>query len=200
MKDIKGYEGLYAITSCGRVWSYRSNKFLTPQPHNDGYLQVGLKVNGKTKMFLIHRLVAEAYIPNPLGLPMVNHKDEGKSHNWINNLEWCDNKYNTNYGTCNKRKSVSHKIPVYCVELDKVFDSAMDAGIELGIDKTSVTRCCRGKYKTCGGYHWMYAEEKISNDIADLKESHDTILNKTQELADYYKQWLAAFEAKNSEN
>jgi hypothetical protein len=90
MEDIKGYEGLYAVTSCGRVWSYRSKKFLKPKEDKNGYLSVGLRLNGKQDRRYIHRLVAEAYIPNPAALPQVNHKDEIKSHNYINNLEWCD--------------------------------------------------------------------------------------------------------------
>lgn len=98
MRDIKGYEGLYGITSCGRVWSYRNKKFLKPG-NCQGYLRVVLCKKGEGQSFYVHRLVAEAYIPNPQGLPEVNHKDEVKSHNWINNLEWCDRTYNINYGT-----------------------------------------------------------------------------------------------------
>ena len=87
MKDIKGYEGLYAITSCGKVRSYRRKKFLCPNTSVDGYVRVGLHKNGKTKTIEIHRLVAEAYIPNPEGLPQVNHKNENPSDNNLENLE-----------------------------------------------------------------------------------------------------------------
>lgn len=86
MKDIKNYEGLYAITSCGRVWSYRNQMFLKPANAGKGYLKVGLSKNGFLEQCYVHRLVAEAYIPNPLGLPEVNHLDEIKSHNYVNNL------------------------------------------------------------------------------------------------------------------
>lgn len=109
MKDIKGYEGIYAITSCGRVWSYRSKKFLKPRPDRDGYLRVNLKLNGKEKTIHIHRLVAETYLPNPDNLPQINHKDEVKSHNWINNLEWCTASYNVNYGARNQKMIDSRK-------------------------------------------------------------------------------------------
>ena len=102
MRDIKDYEGLYAITSCGRVWSYRRKKFLKPG-NSRGYLTVTLCKEGQQKTYSIHRLVAEAYIPNPEGLPQVNHKDECKTNNCINNLEWCDGVYNVNYGTRNLR-------------------------------------------------------------------------------------------------
>ena len=103
MKDIPGYEGHYAITSCGRVWSYKRNRFLKPSTDKYGYLHVVLYKNGKGKHKFIHQLVAEAYIPNPNNLPQVNHKDEVRTHNWINNLEWCDVTYNNNYGTRNAK-------------------------------------------------------------------------------------------------
>lgn len=157
MKDIKGYEGLYAITSCGKVWSYRNQKFLKPLEGKDGYLYVNLTVKRKIKHCAIHRLVAEAYIPNPENKPQVNHKDENKEHNWINNLEWMTAKENVNYGTRNARVAEKNSISVYCEELDKVFPSAHEVERQLGIDKSNIIKCCKGKYKTCGGYHWRYA-------------------------------------------
>lgn len=154
MKDIKGYEGLYAITSCGRVWSYKSNKFLKGTPDKDGYLKVTLVKEGQRVNFFIHRLVAQAYLPNPSNLPQINHRDECKQHNYINNLEWVTAKTNANYGSRNKRIGK----PVYCVELNKTFDSQTTAANELGIDVRGISKCCTGTYKTSGGYHWRLAE------------------------------------------
>lgn len=154
MKDIKGYEGLYGITSCGRVWSYRNKKFLVPKKHPKGYLKVGLYKDGIRKDFLIHRLVAEAYISNPNNLPQVNHKDEDKTHNWINNLEWCDNKYNNNYGT----KNDWNKKKVHCVELNLDFPSQTAAAEYFGCRLQNISNCLRGKAKTACGYHWQYIE------------------------------------------
>lgn len=88
MKDIKGYEGLYAITSCGKVWSYRAKKFMKPPLNWKGYLKVNLNKDGKIKNFAVHRLVAQAYIPNPDNLETVDHIDGVKTHNWVNNLQW----------------------------------------------------------------------------------------------------------------
>ena len=103
MKDIPGYEGKYAATSCGKIWSYKSKKFLKPKSDKDGYYKVNLYYDGKQKTYFIHRLVALTYIPNPNNLPQVNHKSEIKTENFIDNLEWCTGEYNTNYGTRNER-------------------------------------------------------------------------------------------------
>lgn len=102
MKDVVGYEGLYAVTSCGKVWSYKQKKFLTPVMMY-GYPRVGLWKDGKVKREFVHRLVAMAYIPNPENLPQVNHKDENRANCCLQNLEWCDAKYNANYGSRNSR-------------------------------------------------------------------------------------------------
>lgn len=109
MKDIVGYEGLYAITSCGKVWSYKSKRFIIPHPNTQGYLRIKLYKDGYYITYSIHRLVAEAYIPNPENKAQVNHKDENKANNCVNNLEWVTTKENANYGTRNKRISMAHK-------------------------------------------------------------------------------------------
>ena len=111
-RSIEGYEGQYEVSSYGRVRSLdmyvkscygsyrlRKGKILSPGIRPDGYLVVSLKY----KMFRVHRLVAQAFIPNPDNLPQVNHKDEDKSNNRVDNLEWCDSKYNNNYGTARIR-------------------------------------------------------------------------------------------------
>lgn len=109
MKDIQGYEGLYAITSCGRVWSYKSKRFLMPYKNNKGYLLIKLSKNNVRKAYTIHRLVAEAYIPNPENKEQVNHKDENKENNCVNNLEWMTNEENGRYGTRLERISIALK-------------------------------------------------------------------------------------------
>ena len=119
MRDIPGYEGLYAVTSCGKVWSHKREKFMTPTGDEGNYRVVCLTKNGESKIILIHRLVAITYIPNPDNLPQVNHIDQHKDNNCINNLEWCTPEYNLAFSKiwASKRKAV------YCVELDKTFKS-----------------------------------------------------------------------------
>lgn len=151
MKDIKGYEGLYAITSCGKVWSYRTKKFLKLQKTHNGYYFVKLSHNGERTYPRVHRLVAEAYLPNDDNLPQVNHKDEIKTHNWINNLEWCTAKDNCNYGERNTK--ISKK--VLCVETGEIFNSTQEAADWAGLKVSSLYSYFNRKNKTAGGYHWQ---------------------------------------------
>lgn len=121
-KDIEGYEGLYQVSNLGRVKSLDRKEYFyrgdTPverirkgcilSPSSScGYLHVNLHDGKKRKMKLIHRLVAQAFIPNPDILPEVNHKNELKTDNSVSNLEWCTAKYNSNYGTRTIRSTVS---------------------------------------------------------------------------------------------
>ena len=169
MKDIPGFEGEYAVTSCGKVWSYKSKKFLAQRYDKNGYLRVTLCHEGKMITKFVHQLVAMAYIPNPEGKKTVNHKDEVKTHNYLNNLEWMTHKENLLYGTGRERacaNGFAHGQPpkkVYCVELDKVFNSIREAAQAIGMTGTNISACCRNRpgFKTCGGYHWRYYEEEV---------------------------------------
>lgn len=131
-RPIEGYEGLYEVSNTGQVRSldmyvksrygnYRlhKGKVLSPAKDTNGYLKVNLCYDGKDKIIRVHRLVAQAFIPNPDNLLEVNHKDEVKSNNCVENLEWCDRKYNINYGS---RK-------------DKVRDTKIKNGCWTGLSK-----------------------------------------------------------------
>lgn len=151
MKDIKNYEGLYAITSCGKVWSYRSKKFLVPSVGNHGYEIVNLSKDGKVKMFLIHRLVAEAYIENPNNLETVDHIDGNKRHNYIRNLQWMTRSEN---GIKGNNKSVK------CLETGQIFDSMTIAAKEMHLNRVRISEVCRRKRKTTGGYHFEFVNKR----------------------------------------
>ena len=161
MKDIKNYENLYAITEDGQIWSHRSKKFLKPNVNRNGYEYVVFSVDGIRKTLTVHRLVAETYIPNPSGLPEVNHVDENKLNNNITNLCWTTASENINHGTRNQRASKKLKKSIYCEELNKVFDSMTAASKELGVNLGDISSCCKGKLKSAGGYHWRYADELL---------------------------------------
>lgn len=116
-KNIHGYEGQYQVSNLGRVKSLdridargwkRKGKIIKATANQDGYLVVGLTKNNFHKKFFVHRLVAKEFIPNPNNHPIINHKDEDKSNNNLENLEWCDYKYNSNYGNA-KEKAVSNR-------------------------------------------------------------------------------------------
>ena len=163
-KDKKDYEGIYQVSNCGRVKSIKFGKerILKLTKDKDGYLIVNLYKNNKSKTFKVHRLVAEAFLPNPDNLPLINHKDEDKSNNIVSNLEWCDVKYNTNYGTRNKRIGKSNtngkrSKPVLQYTLDGKFVREWESYRECKRNGFNhVSECCRGKRKSCGGYIWRY--------------------------------------------
>ena len=160
MKDIKGYEGLYGITSCGKVWSYKRKMFLKPKDNGNGYLQVSLYKDKENKSCYVHRLVAEAYIPNNENLPQINHKDENKTNNCLQNLEWCDAKYNYNYGTRNEKISNSLKKPILQYDLDGNFIREWECAYYVGkVAVKSINNCLKGRRKTAYGYIWKYKED-----------------------------------------
>lgn len=181
-KDIKEYEGLYQVSSKGRVKSlerdiiykngvkrHKKEKILKAQLNQFGYLRVDLYNKGKRNHLRIHRLVAEAFIPNPENKPEVNHKDEIKTNNCVENLEWMTRKENNNYGTHNERVTkalrnhvaFSKTVAQYTKdgELIKVWQSISEAGRQLGLGTSDISAVAQSKRKTCGGFVWKYVEE-----------------------------------------
>ena len=175
-KDIEGFEGLYQVSTLGRVRSLdkyidaknrnvdkvlKRGKILKPFYNQDGYLRVSLYKNGKRTDFFVHRLVAETFIPNPLNLPVINHKDEVKDNNYPYNLEWCTVKYNNNYGNRIKKVSEKRSKKVYQYDLKgnliNVWASTKDCARN-GFSSSHVVECCLGKRKTHKGFIWSYEE------------------------------------------
>lgn len=146
-KKIKDFEQ-YEINELGQV--RHNSKILKPEIRS-GYLSVNLCKNGKRTHKRIHRLVAETFIPNPDNLPIVNHKDGNKVNNQLENLEWCDNTYNSQY---------PNDLSVYCFDLDKYFKSASEAAVHLNICRTSIVKVCRGQLSQAGGKLWCYSKDK----------------------------------------
>lgn len=152
MKDILGYENEYAITEDGQVWSYKSNIFLKPLIDKDGYYKVALSQHSKYKQFFIHRLVAQAYIPNIDNKPTVDHIDGQITNNHVNNLRWATyQEQNLNENWQKKRRKA-----IKCVETGKIYDSITQVNKELKLNMGHLSECVHGKRKTCGGYHWEY--------------------------------------------
>lgn len=163
-KSVEGYDGLYEVSSFGRVKSLsndksRKEKILKPASNGCGYLNVNLHNEGKNKNFLVHRLVASAFLENPGNFPEVNHKDEDKKNNSVDNLEWCTRAYNRNFGTRNERMAKAKSKPVLQFtkngEFVKEWQSTNECGRN-GFNKGHVVSCCLGKQKSHAGFIWRY--------------------------------------------
>lgn len=167
MKEIEDYPG-YFITEDGKVWSEKSKKFLAFKDVN-GYNKVQLCNDGERKYLFVHRLVANAYIPNPDNLPYVNHKDENRKNNQKENLEWCTTEYNNNYGNRIEKvkQSLLNKNGKKIVMCDKdteeiiqIFNSINEAGRFLNKPHSNIVATLKGRQKTCYGYKWKYLESE----------------------------------------
>lgn len=188
-KDIQGYEGLYQISDLGRVRSLnrkvkRSGKTMTlqgvvlkPQKSSNGYLFVALSKGGETKQLLIHRLVANAFMPNGAG--EVNHIDEDKTNNTLSNLEWLSHKANINHGSCIERRTANSDFsgknnPMYgrcrgnsprakkILQLDMKgsiiaeYDCIIDAANTIGCSVSSIRNALKGRTSHCRNFKWIY--------------------------------------------
>jgi len=155
MQDILGYEGLYAIYSDGRVYSHISGRYLSTSIGNRGYRTVTLSKAGKVKTLLVHRLVAEAFLPNPDNLPEINHIDEDKSNPDLYNLEWCTGTYNKTYtsGKAIQQLDLNGNVLME-------YESIAAASRAIGTPRSgSICQCLKGTRKTAAGYRWRYKYE-----------------------------------------
>ena len=169
-KDVVGFEGTYEVSNLGNVRNTKTGKIRKPQTTTDGYKFVilwdasrGIECCNKR----IHRLVAEAFIPNPENKPCVNHKDETRDNNRVDNLEWVTYQENNLYGTRIQRAAKSETgtgKEVYRYSLDgeyiDSFPNAVAAHKCLNISFGNIYRCCSGERKTASGYKWSYERRK----------------------------------------
>ena len=170
-KDVVGYEGFYKVSNKGNVYSVeRKNPagircgglILRLTQHKRGYIQVSLRRDGVMKTKKVHRLVAEAFIPNPNNYSEVNRRDEDKSNNVVENLEWCSRKYNMNYGTATKRTADKNNKPVKGTHKEtgeQIYLKSMVEGALYGFDPKRISDVCLGKRQTHRGYSFEKIEE-----------------------------------------
>lgn len=158
-KDIINYEN-YEVSNSGKVRNKHTLKELKPVKTPVGYYVVCLYGSGKHKNELIHRLVANAFLKPSNEKKEVNHKNGNKQNNEVSNLEWVTREENMLHALNTlKRKCINKNKQTRCIETEKVYISANIAAKETGLVATAICRCCRGKQKTHGGYHWEYVEE-----------------------------------------
>ena len=162
-KDVLGYEGLYQVSSLGRVKRLHKNgkeNILTGKKDKDGYTEIILSKSRKKKYFRLHRIVADAFIPNPANKPQINHKDRDKQNNTVANLEWVTGSENVLHTFATGRRV--HKRPVLQytrnMELVSSWDSIREAGRTLKIAENNINACCHGRFPTAGGFVWRYKE------------------------------------------
>lgn len=159
-KPIPRFEGLYSVSDDGKVFSHISNRELKAKIDRYGYEAVTLFKDGKRHCVTVHRLVAKAFVPNPLSKRCVNHINEVKTDNRVENLEWVTVKENDNHGTRNSRMSDSKcKKPVMQILPNgtvRYFKGVKDASRQTGINRCRIADCCKGKCKTAGRSEWRY--------------------------------------------
>lgn len=178
-KPVVGWEGLYEVSSHGRIRSLNRviinksggkqsfvGRILRPARDRYGYNRVVLSKEGTSYNRIVHRLVAQAFIPNPNNLPEVNHKDEDKTNNIPENLEWCSNKYNVNYGTGLARRMVSQRNHPNESKAVRQFSkkgvviadypSIKEAVRRTGVKAETISKSCRGLQKFCHTYYWRF--------------------------------------------
>jgi len=163
-RDVVGYEEQYQVSSHGDVRRKKSGRPRKLTTTYAGYLCVILCKNSKTQQIQTHRLVAQAFIPNPDNLPIVNHKDESRDNNHYSNLEWCTYSYNSRYGSLkDRRKQYSGQaVPVRQYSLEgyfiQDFVSTTEASRISGAMQSNIVYCCKGDRPTAGGYRWSYLD------------------------------------------
>ena len=147
-RDIPDYPN-YQISNLGNVRNIKTGRILKPRMTKGGYLQVHFEMNGRN--YYIHRLVAESFLPNPSNYPEVNHIDENKTNNSVDNLEWCTTQYNCEY-------SRAKQIAQYDLNgnLIKVWKSAAEISRQLGFDSSCISRACNGYLNSSYNFIWKY--------------------------------------------
>ena len=157
MKDIIGYEGIYAADESGQIWSYRRKKFLNPFSNASSYPQVALYLNGKKKTYFVHRLIAETFLDNPDNKPHVHHIDGNRLNASLSNLQWVTQEENNN-DEIHKARCNTRSRKVLCVETNTIYNSLTEAAKTNNCSVGNICHCCQIESRTIAGYHWKYIE------------------------------------------
>lgn len=201
-KDVTGYEGIYKVSNLGRVKrlkrrfddgrkSIMRERILLASKDKDGYFSVALSKNGKSTTMRLHRVVLSAFVPNVNNLPMVNHINEIRDDNRLENLEWCDAKYNNSYGKAIEKRKVAQqryynksiKVHQYTLrgKYVKGFHSIVEASMETGISKTDIQYALKGKMSRAGNFQWIFNDNIPPKEIDAIKR----LTHKNVKVAQY---------------
>ena len=164
-REVKEYSN-YEVNQLGEIRHKKRQKILKPRDNNGGYQYVNFKINGKNTNFAVHRIVANAFIPNPNGYTEVNHKDYNKKNNCVDNLEWVSSSQNKQHSYLKQenKKSRGKAVNQYTKEgiFLKTFDSVSEAAKELGCCVAAISNCCLGRTKTSQGFRWSFVESSTT--------------------------------------
>lgn len=156
-RDAPGYEGLYRISDQGRVYSLRNRKFLAADTsHPGGYVRYTFSRDNKIYRFLVHRMVASLFVPNPENKPQVNHKNGVKTDNRASNLEWCTASENQLHSRRQLKNECGVKKPVICLETGIIYPSMTAAAQDLGLYLSAMSKVLHGELRSTGGYHFNF--------------------------------------------
>ena len=198
-KDVIGFEEAYQVSNFGRIKRKKrtdsnnrthKERIMSPSMYSNGYMNVELRMNNKKRRTSVHRLVAEAFIDNPLNLPQINHKDENKANNHVSNLEWCTAQYNIRYKDGVKRRRAtailnSNAVCKYSMEGEFIekFECATDAAISVNGSCTEILSCCHHRAHSLSykGYMWRFLSECNCNKIEPYRIKKSSLCRKVRQ-------------------
>ena len=185
-REVKEYTN-YEVNWFGEIRHKKRKHILKPRSNNGGYQYVNFKINGKNTNFAVHRIVANAFIPNPNGYTEVNHKDYDKTNNCVENLEWVSSSQNSKHSYLKQENHTARgkKVKQYSKDGDfiKTFETVSEAAREMGCSISAISNCCLGRTKTSQGYLWSFVESsttkyerKPSSSVQDSSKEDEDIV------------------------
>ena len=184
-REVKEYSK-YEVNQYGEIRHKKRKQILKPRSNNGGYQYVNFKINGKPINFAVHRIVANAFIPNPNGYTEINHKDYNRKNNCVNNLEWVSSSQNKQHAFLKEQNKKSRGKAVNQYTKDgnfiKTFDTITEAAEELKCSVSAISNCCLGRTKTSQGFRWSFVESSKTKYERNPSSSARDSLKKDEDI------------------